>query len=204
MSRFLIPVARQGDELGAPLDGIPDGDVDLGDAPRSLGLDLVFHLHRLHDQERLPGDDLVPRLHEELHHAPRHRTLEDLLAGPFGPLLRRLRRARALALDAHIRAVPAGDGADLRRRPFGREIDDLPVDPHRELPAHGDDVDVDRLVCDPHFERAARQLLHVDDDRLGAGRGIERDVVAHGALTSSAGGGASLAGSARFELGFAS
>jgi hypothetical protein len=96
-----------------------------------------------------------------------------------------IRRAHPFALDPHIRAEPAADGPEIGRRPFGGEIDDVAVDPNRELFAEGEHVDVGLAAIDLHLERAARQFDYVHHDRRGRGRGgfgggVQGNVVAHG------------------------
>src|SRR5450432_2098646 len=169
----------QGHQLCIPLDGSPGGDVNGGDGSTDLGLHLVLHLHRFEHEEPLPyGDDVTLR-HEDLHHASRHRALDDAASAAPRRLLCLFGRAQALALDADVRAVTAGHCADFGRRAFGRQVDHPSIDPDADLRAEVGDVQFYGALVDPGLELAIWQLHEFDDGWFRLRVGIERDVVTH-------------------------
>src|SRR3546814_6739770 len=58
---------------------------DLGDNPRLVGAQDIFHLHRLDHRERLPRLDMIARVDIEPHQQPRHRAEQE-----FGEIGRHL------------------------------------------------------------------------------------------------------------------
>ena len=136
----------------------PGSDVHLGHRPGDARADLVLHLHRLQDQQALTDFDRVPLRDQHLDHATRHGALHRLVAARHGGLLRLLGGAHPLALDAHVRAVAAGDRPELRRRPLRRQVHHLAVHADAELRADDHHVDVDRFAVEAGLERSAGEL----------------------------------------------
>ena len=73
------------DEQRTRLDGVARGGADPRDATGSRGTDLVLHLHRLDDGDRLIVGDLVAGRDEQLDHAARHRRGDGGAGTPAAP-----------------------------------------------------------------------------------------------------------------------
>ena len=110
-------------EQRAGVDRLPFAHVDLGDRAVAAGAQLVLHLHRFDDDDRLARGDRVARLR-------RARGRPCPASAP-----------RAAA--ARTRRAPPSSLRPQRRRPFSVDGDRRRADVHRELPADriGGDAD---------------------------------------------------------------
>ena len=105
------------------------GHVHLGDGSARTGVDGVFHLHGLEDDEDLAGLDGVAHRHGHPCHATWHRgdrrTLGHLIRTDWEPLVLDERRGAVGAVDEGVRTdpvdqIPTGDAPRGQRHHVGR------------------------------------------------------------------------------------
>jgi len=118
------------DEELAALDGVAGADVDRLDGALGFGADLVLHLHRLEDEQRLSGCDAGAGGHGDADHLARDRRADFLRPAGGRSALRDLALERVAEVHLEL-ALADRDAVAPRRRTLPGDYEAAPVDGER-------------------------------------------------------------------------